>query len=80
MTKDLRLRRSNRDGHGYGFWMDPEFGYTLNIRITFGRMVLLRILRVIDEFSRESLAIEVRRSFTPMDAIEVLSVLFITQR
>ena len=37
----------------------------------------LRILTVINEFSRESLATEVRRSFTSMDVIEVLSDLFI---
>ncbi len=37
----------------------------------------MRILTVIDEFSRESLATEVRRSFRSMDVIEVLSDLFI---
>jgi len=37
----------------------------------------LRILTVIDEYSRKSLATEVRRSFTSMDVVEVLSDLFI---
>jgi transposase InsO family protein len=36
-------------------------------------------LTLIDEFSRESLALEVKRRFTSLDVIEVLSDLFITR-
>ena len=38
-----------------------------------------RILTVIDEFTRESLGTVVRRRFTSLDVIEVLSELFITR-
>ena len=38
-----------------------------------------RILTVIDEFTRESLGTVVRRKFTSLDVIEVLSELFITR-
>jgi len=38
-----------------------------------------RVLTLIDEFSRESLALEVKRRFTSLDVIEVLSDLFITR-
>ena len=38
-----------------------------------------RVLTLIDEFSRESLALEVKRRFTSLDVIEVLSGLFITR-
>ena len=38
-----------------------------------------RILTIIDEFSRESLATVVRRKFTSLDVIETLSELFITR-
>ena len=38
-----------------------------------------RILTLIDEFSRESLALEVKRRFASLDVIEVLSELFITR-
>ena len=37
----------------------------------------LQILTVIDEFTRESLGTVVRRRFTSLDVIEVLSELFI---
>ena len=38
-----------------------------------------RILTIIDEFTRESLGTVVRRRFTSLDVIEVLSELFITR-
>lgn len=38
-----------------------------------------RVLTLIDEFSRENLALEVKRRFTSLDVIEVLSDLFITR-
>ena len=38
-----------------------------------------RILTIIDEFSRESLATVVRRKFTSLDVIETLSELFIAR-
>lgn len=38
-----------------------------------------RILTLIDEYSKESLALEPKRRFTSMDVIEVLSDLFVTQ-
>ena len=38
-----------------------------------------RVLTVIDEFTRESLGTVVRRKFTSLDVIEVLSELFITR-
>lgn len=38
-----------------------------------------RVLTLIDEFSKESLALEAKRRFTSLDVIEVLSELFITR-
>ena len=38
-----------------------------------------RVLTLIDEFSKESLALEAKRRFTSLDVIEVLSDLFITR-
>ena len=38
-----------------------------------------RVLTLIDEFTKESLALEARRRFTSLDVIEVLSDLFITR-
>jgi len=38
-----------------------------------------RILTLIDEYSKESLALEPKRRFTSMDVIEVLSDLFVTR-
>ena len=38
-----------------------------------------RILKLIDEYSKESLALEPKRRFTSMDVIEVLSDLFVTR-
>ena len=57
-----------------------------NTRITFGRTISLPIVLktdersgccvIIDEFTRECLAIEVARSFTAMQVIDVLQYLF----
>jgi hypothetical protein len=65
------------------------FGEGLSTRIMYRGMIFaiagtqdkrsFRILTLIDEFTKESLALEARRRFTSLDVIEVLSEFLITR-
>ena len=67
--------------------MVPVFGSSPNVRTTFGHMTssitapmteeLLRTLNILDEFSRECLAIRVKRKLNSTDVVDTLTDLFI---
>jgi len=67
--------------------MVPVFGSSPNVRTTFGHMTssitapmteeLLRTLNILDEFSRECLAIRVKRKLNSTDVVDALTDLFI---
>ena len=67
--------------------MVPAFGSSPNVRTTFGHMTssitapmteeLLRTLNILDEFSRECLAIRVKRKLNSTDVVDALTDLFI---
>jgi transposase InsO family protein len=67
--------------------MIPVFGSSPNVKTAFGHMTssitapmteeLLRTLNILDEFSRECLAIRVKRKLNSRDVVDVLTDLFI---
>ena len=67
--------------------MVPVFGSSPNVRTTFGHMIssitapmteeLLRTLNILDEFSRECLAIRVQRKLNSTGIVDALTDLFI---
>ena len=57
----------------------------LSIRIMYGAMILFdrtqdkrsfRVLTLVDEFTKESLALEAKRRFTSLDVIEVVRFVY----
>ena len=87
--KDLKFHPNNRRRPGYGFgngdcvrhrseYKDHVWSYDFVHERTKNKRSF-RILTIIDEYTRESLGTVVRRKFTSLDVIEVLSELFITR-